>query len=61
MKCCICGREIGNWGNNPWPIVKDDPKAECCDDCNIRYVIPARIKNSFFKFEKLEKDNREDW
>ena len=42
-KCCICGREFVGWGNNPWPVVKDED-AECCDDCDNVYVIPARIE-----------------
>ena len=50
--CCICGRKFTGWGNNPYPM-KD--QGECCDSCNQRYVIPARLallkleKNSFLK------------
>ena len=40
--CCICGKEIKGYGNNPEPIDTSDKK--CCDDCNSNYVIPARIK-----------------
>lgn len=40
--CCICGKEFEGWGNNPYPVVKDE-NARCCDDCNAMYVIPARI------------------
>lgn len=40
--CCICGKEFEGWGNNPYPL-KDE--GECCDDCNFKYVIPARIIN----------------
>ena len=44
MKCCICGKEImEKYGNNPWPVKEE---GECCDDCNIKYVIPARIEMS---------------
>ena len=39
--CCICGRSFVGWGNNPWPIKED---GECCDKCNFRVVLPARIK-----------------
>ena len=39
-KCCICGREFEGWGNNPWPLETD---GECCDECNMEYVIPARL------------------
>lgn len=42
--CCICSRTItGEWGNNPSPV-NDSPDAICCDECNMNYVIPARIK-----------------
>lgn len=40
--CCICGQVFAGFGNNPWPIVRDDG-AECCDECNANFVIPARI------------------
>ena len=40
--CCICGKVFEGWGNNPYPVVKDED-ARCCDDCNAIYVIPARI------------------
>lgn len=42
-KCCICGKEFTGWGNNPWPIV-DEEDARCCDNCNMMYVVPARLK-----------------
>ena len=42
MKCCLCGKEAGKWGNSIWPIsVNEDNR--CCDECNRAYVIPARI------------------
>lgn len=41
--CCICGNKFKGYGNNPWPIKQD---GECCKDCNISKVIPARIKLS---------------
>lgn len=40
--CCICGKEFKGWGNNPYPVNKDED-ARCCDDCNSAFVIPARI------------------
>ena len=40
--CAICGKVCRGYGNNPWPVVKD-PDATCCDECNMKYVIPARI------------------
>lgn len=41
--CCICGKTFEGWGNNPYPVVKDED-ARCCDDCNAMYVIPARLE-----------------
>ena len=40
MKCCICGKEIKDYGNNPFPIAEN---GECCDNCNMEVVVPARI------------------
>ena len=40
-KCCICGKEIIGFGNNPWPV-KDS--GCCCDECNSESVIQARIE-----------------
>lgn len=45
-KCCICSRQFVGWGNNPWPVVKDED-AVCCDDCNSRYVLVARLNQMF--------------
>ena len=41
--CCICGEPIEGYGNNPEPYVSAD-EGRCCDSCNIRFVIPARIE-----------------
>ena len=48
MKCCICGCEINDdFGNNPEPVMPgENDKGElnrCCDMCNSRVVIPARV------------------
>lgn len=40
--CCICGKKFTGWGNNPWPVV-EDVNARCCDVCNNRVVLTARI------------------
>ena len=42
--CCICGKPFVGYGNNPYPVVKDE-NARCCDTCNDIVVIPARIAN----------------
>lgn len=39
--CSICGRKSTGYLNNAEPVVK---KGWCCDDCNIRTVMPARIR-----------------
>ncbi len=41
--CCICGEEIEGYGNNPWPVKEE---GECCDNCNYKFVIPARLASS---------------
>lgn len=40
--CCFCNRAFKGWGNNPYPLNKDE-KARCCDDCNANLVVPARL------------------
>lgn len=40
-ECCFCGEEINGYGNNPWPLLKDDGK-RCCDKCNSK-VLEARM------------------
>lgn len=40
IECCICDTEIPKWeSNNAEPV----ENGECCDDCNYRYVVPARL------------------
>lgn len=41
--CCICGEPIDGYGNNPEPYMSAE-EGRCCDSCNIRFVIPARIE-----------------
>ena len=44
--CCLCGTEFTEWGNNPEPI-KSFEEGSCCNWCNDKYVIPARIRDLF--------------
>lgn len=44
--CCICGKRYTGWGNNPWPVVKDE-NARCCDECNNNQVLSARLAQMF--------------
>ena len=41
--CCFCGVELTDRGNNPDPIVVDNPTDKCCDTCNMEKVVPGRI------------------
>ena len=38
--CCICGEKIEGYGNNAEPY----EDGRCCDACNLKFVIPARIE-----------------
>jgi hypothetical protein len=42
--CVICGKKMkpGEWGNNPEPI-KPYSLGTCCDECNMKKVVPARL------------------
>ena len=40
--CCICGEEIEGHGNNAEPY----EEGTCCDACNLKFVIPARLYHS---------------
>ena len=57
MKCCLCGNQIlvenSGWaqGNNAQPV-KD---GRCCDECNIRVVIPFRLTKSSIKSQEDKK------
>jgi hypothetical protein len=41
--CCFCGVEITDGGNDPDPIITDNPTDRCCDSCNLERVVAARI------------------
>ena len=42
--CCVCGKGYIGYGNNPYPLTKEnETEKRCCDECNSKYVIPARI------------------
>ena len=50
--CCICVEKIDGFGNNPEPYMSAENGNRCCDECNIRFVIPARLA-------QLDKDEEE--
>ena len=41
-KCVICGKEFDGYGNNAEPV----QVGICCDECNAKQVIPARLKGT---------------
>ena len=45
-KCCICGKFLrsGEQGNNPEPVKQE---GVCCDICNMKIVVPARIRDGW--------------
>lgn len=45
-KCCFCGGNYGRIGNNPYPASKNEDD-RCCDMCNSRIVLPARLQEMF--------------
>lgn len=46
LRCCLCGKDIDGYGNNPFPLKE---KGKCCSECNMKYVLPARIALLFIK------------
>jgi hypothetical protein len=60
--CCICRNNFVGYGNNPYPLTTT---GSCCNECNQRYVIPARLAGltigrvianaSFYTREELHK------
>lgn len=46
--CIICGEEFEGYGNNPTPVTE---KGRCCDACNLKFVIPARLEMGKRRYE----------
>ena len=40
--CCICGEPLNGYGNSPEPYMSYED-GQCCDACNMKFVIPARL------------------
>ena len=40
FKCCLCGKEVEGYGNDPHPIQTQNED----DECNLAIVVPARIE-----------------
>lgn len=47
FKCCLCGKDTKEFGNNPDPLPSINDSDECCDECNETKVIPARLSSLF--------------
>ena len=47
FKCCLCGNEVEGYGNDPSPIQTENENVECCDECNLAKVVPARMEQLF--------------
>jgi len=43
FKCCLCGKEVEGYGNDPRPLPIKNEDDECCDECNLAKVVPTRI------------------
>ena len=59
MNCCICGKDMEGYANNPQGALNKDAQEiiwgendRCCDECNTKFVIPGRIAKLF----KLDPD-----
>lgn len=51
MNCCICNKEIKNYGNNAEPF----KKGTCCDKCNNQFVIPSRMLDIILITDDMKK------
>jgi len=51
--CCFCNQTFTGYGNNPAPLADSDQC--CCDACNLRYVIPARLVKAAEMYRKADK------
>ena len=54
--CSICGTKYTGYGNNAEPV----NNGKCCDTCNIKVVIPARLKQLLGKDTLKESVNIQD-
>lgn len=53
--CCLCKKEMYEFGNNPSPLMKT---GSCCNECNCTKVIPMRIKLANKLITKETKTNK---
>lgn len=55
QECVICHKPFEGYGNNAEPVAE----GRCCDECNAKVVIPARIEE-MNKFKKLDEAKEKD-
>jgi len=48
-KCVLCGKEFEDGGHNALPLAEGN----CCDECNLEKVIPARLE--FASYEDIKR------
>lgn len=57
IKCPMCGVEFNEYeGNNPDPLDVDGP---VCEQCNMDYVIPARLEALGLNITKAQDSKKE--
>lgn len=54
-KCCICGEEFIDYGNNAEPV----RRGICCNSCNARYVIVSRLLGAVNASYEIVKTHKE--
>lgn len=54
INCVICGKKLNGYGNNAEPV----KMGLCCDDCNIKVVVPQRLKQLYAEKERSKEDER---
>jgi len=65
LHCSLCGQRISGYGISADPVITM-PRAQCCDDCYRKTVIPAliheqiRIHNQLIQLNKNRKDIEEN-
>lgn len=58
--CCICGRTVHEFGNNPYPFgIPDEDK--CCDRCNQVFVMPERENIAELISKAREAAAKKEW
>lgn len=40
--CCLCGNEFPGYPNSAYPVMDGG----CCDECNLKIVVPARLRRA---------------